>query len=128
MHLSNKTPCLFTLMNSGSLKTDKQHDKEAYPLIPWQISPNPQRRRGNDTSLSSSELSADTSIDSLNSSVNLRHEEPILSFTNLLDKRHGSVLGRDIILKSEHFFKGTNNINEIIYQINQSSLNYSINL
>lgn len=100
-------------MNSGSLKTDKQYDKEVYPLIPSQISPNPQRRRGNDTPLSSAELSTETSIESLNSSVNLlRHEDPILNFTNLLDKRHGSVLGRDIILKSEHFFKGTNNLNQ----------------
>lgn len=91
------------------MKSDNHREKEVVTLVPSQISPNPLRRRGGSpdsplsesSSLGVSIISGDSSYSS-----NLFCSEPLLNFENLLQKRHGSVLGHDIILKSEHFFKG----------------------
>jgi hypothetical protein len=82
-----------------------QREKELFTLVPSQISPNPLRRRGADSPLLSEASSKDTAAASSTIS-SLLCAEPVLNFENLLQKRHGSVLGHDIILKSEHFFKG----------------------
>lgn len=88
------------------MKADTQRDKELFTLVPSQISPNPLRSNRSSTPESQgSELSELTSSSSTNSS-SILCVEPVLHFGNLLQKRHGSVLGQDIILKSEHFFKG----------------------
>lgn len=88
------------------MKAEGQRDKELFTLVPSQISPNPLRR--NRVSTPESQNSETTSHFTTNSSTNssVLCVEPVLDFENLLQKRHGSVLGHDIILKSEHFFKG----------------------
>ena len=91
------------------MKTENsQREKELFTLVPSQISPNPLRRRGPDSPLLSETSSQNTTATSSTVS-SLLCAEPVLNFENLLQKRHGSVLGHDIILKSEHFFKGKNN-------------------
>lgn len=83
------------------MKQDNNSEKELYTLVPSQISPNPLRKRDGNSSPQSetnSSFSAESS--------GLFCAEPVLNFQNLLEKRHGSVLGHEIILKSEHFFKG----------------------
>lgn len=85
------------------MKTENsQREKELFTLVPSQISPNPLRRRGPDSPVLSETSSQNTS----STVTSLLCAEPVLNFENLLQKRHGSVLGHDIILKSEHFFKG----------------------
>ena len=86
-----------------------QREKELFTLVPSQISPNPLRRRDGGPSPDSPPLLSETSNENTTSSStvsSLLCAEPVLNFENLLQKRHGSVLGHDIILKSEHFFKG----------------------
>lgn len=87
-----------------------QRDKELFTLVPSQISPNPLRRRGAassfDSPLLSETSSQNTTTTTTTTTSTISCSEPIVNFETLLQKRHGSVLGRDIILKSEHFFKG----------------------
>lgn len=88
------------------MKTDNHREKELFTLVPSQISPNPLRRsRGNGLESPLSDNSQSNSTTSTNTGILC--EEPVLNFENLLHNRHGSVLGHEIILKSEHFFKGT---------------------
>lgn len=93
---------------------DLQKEKELFTLVPSQISPNPLRRRGAGASPDYpllSETSSQNNNTSSSTVSSLLCDEPVLNFENLLQKRHGSVLGHDIILKSEHFFKGNTPIN-----------------
>lgn len=99
----NGPPCL---LRNYQMKADNQRDKELFTLVPSQISPNPLRRNRNGAPESPlSENSQPTSFSS-SSNSSVLCAEPVINFENLLSKRHGSVLGHDIILKSEHFFKG----------------------
>lgn len=84
------------------MKPENQREKELFTLVPSQISPNPLRRRDGIESPQSDSSSVDNGF---------YCAEPVLNFENLLEKRHGSVLGHEIILKSEHFFKGKIRIN-----------------
>jgi hypothetical protein len=92
------------------MKSHNQRDKELFTLVPSQISPNPLRRR--EGPLSDDSFHSPISLSTETSSITTGPlcEEPVLNFENLLQKRHGSVLGQDIILKSEHFFKGINGL------------------
>jgi len=105
-------------MKSGG---QNQREKELFTLVPSQISPNPLRRKGGgaggscEASLSeecNNSLHSPMSIETTTTTTtpSLLCDEPVLNFENLLQKRHGSVLGQDIILKSEHFFKGNSAI------------------
>lgn len=88
---------------------NSQREKELFTLVPSQISPNPLRSRGGSPSPDSPLLSEASNQNTTTSSSTVSSvlcAEPVLNFENLLQKRHGSVLGHDIILKSEHFFKG----------------------
>lgn len=91
------------------MKSEANHrEKDLFTLVPSQISPNPLRRRGAPTTLTSplSESSQPSSISTVTTNTTMYCAEPVLNFENLLENRHGSVLGHDIIIKSEHFFKG----------------------
>lgn len=76
-------------------------EKDIATIVPSQISPNPLRSGSEKSPLS--ESASFTSSTTTNT-------RPILEFANLLQRRNGAVLSRDVILKSEHFFKGMNNI------------------
>ena len=100
------------------MKSDNQRGKEKdlLTLVPSQISPNPQRRRGGgggdgtgplNSPIYESSNQASSFSTSSSATSGLLCDEPVLNFENLLQKRQGSVLGQDVILKSEHFFQGT---------------------
>lgn len=97
------------------MKREKNlQEKDLFTLVPSQISPNPLRRKENALNgITSpvSEASLPASISTASTVTTATYcVEPVLNFENLLEKRHGSVLGHDIILKSEHFFKGINKL------------------
>jgi hypothetical protein len=84
-------------------------EKDLITLVPSQISPNPIRKKGiaNGNTSPLSENSQPSSISATSTEATKTFcSEPLLNFENLLEKRHGSVLGHEIIIKSEHFFKG----------------------
>ena len=99
--------------STGSMKSGaaNHREKDLFTLVPSQISPNPLRRRTDmlTSPLSeSSQPSTTTTTTTTTTGTTNYCSEPVLNFENLLEKRHGSVLGHEIILKSEHFFKGNN--------------------
>lgn len=102
------------------MKTEIQREKELFTLVPSQISPNPLRRKNTNSPLSNnSDSQSSFSSETSSNSNGLYCGEPVINFENLLQKRHGSVLGHEIILKSEHFFKGKHN--HVLYAHNNIS-------
>lgn len=69
-------------------------EKDTAVIVPSQIFPNSMGSTGQ------------SSLSELSSTTSLSENKPTFDFSNLLQRRNGSVLSRDVILKSEHFFKG----------------------
>ncbi len=91
-------------------KTNNYREKDIATFVPAQLSPNPARSGGVGGGLSPlSEISS--------SDPSLIESKPNLDFTNLIERRNGIVLSRDVILKSEHFFKGNPLIHFIFFNI-----------
>jgi hypothetical protein len=78
-------------------KTNNYREKDIATFVPSQLSPNPMRSDCN---------SGHSPISDFSSNTSLYESKPTLDFTNLIQRRNGIVLSRDVILKSEHFFKG----------------------